>query len=294
MKKCAIIVNGFYTNPSIEHQVSSLVREFSELNVASEIIKSDALLCFIEKYGVVKNIGDYDFAVYLDKDIHTALMLEKGGLRLFNSARAIELCDDKMLTYIALSESGVRMPKTVSSPVMYRPAEDGDFTDRVEREISYPAVVKEVFGSMGQGVYLARDRSELEELRKTLRLKPHIYQKFIGKGGEDTRIIVIGGKAVAAMHRVNGGDFRSNVACGGKGVACAVSDEEKFIAERSAEVLGLDYAGVDVITDTDGTPYLCEVNSNAFFLGIEQVTGINVAKLYARRIYGSVYKKTAF
>ena len=291
MKKCAIFINGFYTNPSIEHQVSSLRREFSSLGVTAEVVKSDRMVCRIEGFGVRLDLNSLDFGVYLDKDIHNALMLEKGGLRLFNSARSRELCDDKMLTFIALSGSGVRMPKTFSSPVMYREAEERAVIGRIEEEIPYPVVVKEVFGSMGAGVHLARDKKELTALRSSLKLKPHVYQKFIGKGGEDERIIVIGGKAAAAMKRVNDGDFRSNVACGGRGIADEPSEEEKFIAEKSAEVLGLDYAGVDVIRDADGTPYLCEVNSNAFFSGIEKATGANVAGLYARHIFREVYGK---
>ncbi|MBQ7163699.1 MAG: RimK family alpha-L-glutamate ligase [Clostridia bacterium] len=291
MKKCAIFIKVFYTNPSIEHQVSSLRREFFSLGVLAEVVKSDRMVCRIEGFGVRSDLNALDFGVYLDKDIHNALMLEKGGLRLFNSARSIELCDDKMLTFIALSGSGVRMPKTLSSPVMYREAEERAVIGRIEEEIPYPVVVKEVFGSMGAGVHLARDKKELTALRSSLKLKPHVYQKFIGKGGEDERIIVIGGKAAAAMKRVNEGDFRSNVACGGRGIADEPSEEEKFIAEKSAEVLGLDYAGVDVIRDADGTPYLCEVNSNAFFSGIEKATGVNVAGLYARHIFREVYGK---
>ena len=291
MKKCAIFINGFYTNPSIEYQVSSLRREFFSLGVTAEVVKSDRMVCFIEGFGVRSDLNSLDFGVYLDKDIHNALMLEKGGLRLFNSARSIELCDDKMLTFIALSGSGVRMPKTLSSPVMYREAEERAVIGRIEEEIPYPVVVKEVFGSMGAGVHLAKDGKELAALRSSLKLKPHVYQKFIGNGGEDERIIVIGGKAAAAMKRVNEGDFRSNVACGGRGIADEPSEEEKFIAEKSAEVLGLDYAGVDVIRDADGTPYLCEVNSNAFFSGIEKATGVNVAGLYARHIFREVYGK---
>ena len=34
---------------------------------------------------------------------------------------------------------------------------------------------------------------------------------------------------------------------------------------------------------------VCEVNSNAFFGGIEKVTGIDVAKIYAEYIYGEIY-----
>jgi len=52
----------------------------------------------------------------------------------------------------------------------------------------------------------------------------------------------------------------------------------------------LDYCGVDVLPDKDGY-LLCEVNSNAFFDGIESVTGINVARAYAEYIFNEIYAK---
>lgn len=287
MKKCAIIVNGFYTNPSIEHQVNSIKRELVRLGVECEIIKGNTLPAHVEGTGAVTSL-DVDFAVYLDKDVHAARLLEGCGIRLFNSASAVELCDDKMLTYIALCGHGIRMPKTVSSPIMYRPAPDGDFLDRVEAEISYPIVVKEVFGSMGYGVHLAEDRAQLEALRDRFRLVPHVYQQFVGKGGEDKRVILVGGKVIACMQRKNRADFRSNIEHGGQGFAVNLSDEERAMAERAAEVLGLDYCGVDILTDAEGRPCFCEANSNAFFRGIEGVTGVNVARAYAEHIVRSV------
>ena len=281
MKKCAIIVNGFYTNPSIEHQVASLKRELEARGVVCTVVKGNELLAHVEDCNAVTWL-DVDFAVYLDKDVHTARLLERSGIRLFNSASAIELCDDKMLTYIALTGKGVRMPKTVSSPVMYRPvSEDGTFLNRVEQEIGYPTVVKEVFGSMGYGVHLAVNRDELDALRQRFKLVPHLYQQFIGRGGEDKRVILVGGEVVACMLRKNYGDFRSNIEHGGKGYVTELTDEEKDIATAAARELGLDYCGVDILTGLDGKPYFCEANSNAFFRGIEAVTGVSVAGKYA-------------
>ena len=36
--------------------------------------------------------------------------------------------------------------------------------------------------------------------------------------------------------------------------------------------------------------YVCEVNSNAFFGGIESVSGINIAKAYCQYIYQTIYE----
>ena len=290
MKKCVIIINGFYTNPSIEHQVSSISTELENLGVKCSTVKSDSLFCYLES-GECKTHIDADFVVYLDKDVHSARILEKCGLKLFNCAKAIELCDDKMLTYLALANNGIAMPKTISSPVMYKDTEDGDFVTRIERVLDYPIVIKEVFGSMGFGVHLAENKIQLNELREKYKLKPHLYQQFVGKGGQDKRVILIGGKVVACMKRVNRTDFRSNIERGGIGEVTTLTDSEREMAEKVASLLCLDYCGVDILTDLNGNPCLCEANSNAFFRGIQSVTGINVAKIYAEYIYNKIYGK---
>ena len=45
-----------------------------------------------------------------------------------------------------------------------------------------------------------------------------------------------------------------------------------------------------MLIDNKNTPLVCEVNSNAFFGMFEQITGINVAKIYAQYIFESVKK----
>ena len=62
-------------------------------------------------------------------------------------------------------------------------------------------------------------------------------------------------------------------------------------AEKCAKVLGLDYCGVDLLFGKNGQPIVCEVNSNAFFSGIESATGYNVAKAYAQHVINVIYNK---
>ena len=123
-----------------------------------------------------------------------------------------------------------------------------------------------------------------------VKLKPHLFQEYIPfKKGVDVRVIVIGGKAVACMERRNDNDYRSNVGQGGQGVKIELPESFKAVAENCAEILGLDYCGVDLLYGKDGEPIVCEVNSNAFFDGIESVSGVNVAKKYAEYIIKTIY-----
>lgn len=228
-----------------------------------------------------------DFVVYLDKDNYLANIIDKSRVKMFNSARSIELCDDKMLTHIALSDAGINMPDTIPCMLCYTQGSEVSeaFIERVEKRLGYPLIAKQSFGSLGSGVCLVKNSAELKETEKRLMYYPHLYQKYISANpGTDIRIIVIGGKYVAAMKRHNKNDYRSNIELGGTGESFTPGEEFICVAERAADILGLDYCGVDLLIDDNNRPVLCEVNSNAFFTGIERCTGVNIAREYAGHI----------
>lgn len=288
MIKCAIIANGYYHGASMTAQIDSLTLELEKLKVSVDRIYTDKLITFLSGGATLSAIGDYDFILFLDKDPYISHMLEKAGYTLFNDATAIEVCDDKIKTLIALSDKGFNLPPTVPSPLNYAGKED-DFYREVEF-LGYPIVIKEVYGSMGNGVHIAKNPQDLTLLRSKLIKTPHLYQKFIGLGGRDIRVIVIGGKAIGAMERINDKDFRSNVELGGVGVNYELSEELRKISEEVSKVLNLDYCGVDILVE-NGKYYISEVNSNAFFKGFEKATGINVAKAYAEYLVSKISEK---
>ena len=63
-------------------------------------------------------------------------------------------------------------------------------------------------------------------------------------------------------------------------VKTELPDEYLKVAEKCASILGLDYCGVDILEGPNGEPIVSEVNSNAFYEGIEKTTGVNVAGCY--------------
>ncbi|MBO7186937.1 MAG: RimK family alpha-L-glutamate ligase [Clostridia bacterium] len=283
--KGAIIVNGYFSNEATENQTARLVEEFNKRGVTIDILKGNEILTTIGEN--TDNLYPYDFIIYLNKDIYQARKLEKMGYKLFNSADAIAVCDDKMLTHLSLSGHNIKMPFTISSPIMYSENTDDNFLQKVQEKIPYPIIVKNVYGSMGRSVFIANNYSELKALFEKLKMYPHIYQQKVGTLGMDTRVITIGKRAVSAMCRYNPNDFRSNVELGGTGTPVLLDDAKKTLAEEVSKVLNLDYAGIDILTDETGE-YICEVNSNAFFLGMEKSTGVNIAGLYAEHIIKTV------
>ena len=63
---------------------------------------------------------------------------------------------------------------------------------------------------------------------------------------------------------------------GGQAAPYTPTRDEAQLAIRCAEILGADFAGVDLLFGEDG-PLLCEVNSNSHLLNIYECTGINIA-----------------
>ena len=282
-----IVVNPYKIPKESVCQAERLKEEFEHLNVSVQILTDTFLRSKIENGEISSFLKDVDFAVYLDKDKYQSQILERLGIKLFNSHDSIRVCDDKGTTYLALVGKGVNLPKTIFGALCYNKDMpiDENWARKIAEQLSFPLIVKESFGSMGKGVYLAKNFDELLFIMEEVKLKPHIFQQYLGKKkGVDIRVIVIGGKAVCAMERKNENDFRSNVAQGGQGTKVDLSPEFKETAEKCAKVLGLDYCGVDLIFGDNNQPYVCEVNSNAFISGIEKVTGFNVAGAYAQYI----------
>lgn len=282
--KGLIFINPFLVPAQSVHQAQRLKEEFNKRGVEVAVITDGFSQVEIDGESAKIGLGAIDFAIYLDKDKYLSEILEKSGLRLFNKHTAVRVCDDKGQTYIALSGQGIKFPKTIFGGLCYRkdlPIKE-EWADKIASVLGYPIIIKESFGSMGKGVHKADNRKELLEVMEQVKLKPHLFQEYLSlKKGVDVRVIVIGGKAVASMERRNQNDFRSNVGQGGHGEKIELPSKFKQVAEKCAKVLGLDYCGVDLLYGNDGEPYVCEVNSNAFFDGIEEVSGVNVAGAYA-------------
>ena len=91
-----LIINSFIDSKKFDELYKFLKNASIHNNIALEIKTADSLICDIES--VCMNLPRPDFVLFWDKDIYLAQMLEQQGMRLFNSARSIEICDNKILT----------------------------------------------------------------------------------------------------------------------------------------------------------------------------------------------------
>ena len=287
--KGIVFINAYSDMKDMLYGAERLKAEFAKRGVSLEIRRNDLYAVRVSDT-LQCDLQGYDFCIYLDKDKYVLQGIEKSGIPLFNSARAIEVCDDKMTTALALAGQGIRMPLTLPAPLCYNgEAQISEQSlDKIEEALGYPLVVKKSYGSRGAGVYLVQNRAELKAKSGELLCEPHLYQQFISSSyGRDVRVIVIGGTVLGAMLRQSEGDFRSNVALGGRASNYELPGEAVTLCEKVAAVLGLDFCGIDLLFGDDGF-YLCEVNSNAFFAGFERATKKNVAGAYADYILSKV------
>lgn len=285
MPKGLLVVNAFLRTSKFDELYRILSDSAAKEALELDVMTNAELVCALEDPNF--DVCVYAFVVFWDKDVLLAQRLEQLGLRLFNSARSIALCDDKAQTWLALQAAGIPMPHTIPLPKTF-PAVGYptlDFAAKLAHELTYPVVLKECYGSFGQQVYLCRDENALREQIAAHADTPLLMQKAVMESyGRDVRINVVGGQVVASiLRRSVSGDFRSNLTLGGEMEPYTPTDAEAALAIRAVEALGLDFAGVDVLFGQNG-PLLCEVNSNAHFKTTLTCTGVNMADLIMRHI----------
>jgi gamma-F420-2:alpha-L-glutamate ligase len=199
---------------------------------------------------------------------------ERQGVAMVNSPAAVEAVADKLQTLQILSGAGLPIPKTILGKF---PVD----VDVVERELGFPVVVKTLRGTRGNGVLLCSNREQFNDLATLLdganSGADFIFQQYVkASHGRDVRVLVVAGRAVAAMERRStDGSFKSNISLGGVGTAFQPPPDMADLAVRVANVLGLDVAGVDILLDENGYR-ICEANSSPGFQGLEKACRISV------------------
>lgn len=199
---------------------------------------------------------------------------EMMGVYCLNESVAISRSRDKLRALQLLTRKNIGMPVTGF-------AHSTKMSSELIKVVGgAPLVIKLLEGTQGKGVVLAETNSAAESVIDAFRDLDEYFlvQEFIQEAeGSDIRCFVVGGKVVAAMMRkARAGEFRSNLHRGGTAVKVALTATERKTAIKSADAMGLNVAGVDIIRSKHG-PLVIEVNSSPGLEGIEKTTGENVA-----------------
>jgi ribosomal protein S6--L-glutamate ligase len=191
-----------------------------------------------------------------------------------NTSNGISNSRDKLRAIQILSRHQIGMPATTFA------RDRADVLPAIERVGGAPVVIKLLEGTQGIGVILAPDKKVAEAIVETLHSTRQnvLIQRFVKESeGRDIRALVVGDRVVAAMRRsAQGDEFRSNVHRGGSVEAVELDAAFEETAVRSAQIMGLRVAGVDMLEGDDG-PLVMEVNSSPGLEGIETATQLDVA-----------------
>ena len=199
---------------------------------------------------------------------------EMQGVYPLNESVAIGRARDKLRALQLLAREGIDLPVTAFA---HGPKKAEDVIKEVG---GAPVIIKLLEGTQGIGVILAETDASAQSIVEAFSAAniDIMVQEYIKEAhGSDVRALVVGGEVVAAMQRTGRkGDFRANLHRGGNAVAVELSETERTTAIRSAEIMGLNVCGVDLLRSERG-PVVIEVNSAPGLRGIEKATGIDVA-----------------
>lgn len=196
--------------------------------------------------------------------------LEERGIRVLNSPRAIERTVDKFWTSALLEQCGIPTPDTIVCDNV----EEATAAFRALGDV----IVKPLFGSMGLGMVRVSDEEMAFRVFRTIEQIRGVYylQRTIDHHGVDIRAFVLGGQVLGAIERRATG-WRTNLARGASARSVLLPEHLSTLAVRAAAAVGADYAGVDLLTATDGTVYVLEVNGIPGWKGLQEATGLDIA-----------------
>jgi len=208
------------------------------------------------------------------------------GAIVLNEPDAAYRSRDKLLTYLTLRRARVPIVHTIA---FVEPSEEAMQCLAHHRAV----ILKPAHGVRGEGIRVFGSTGELlaawEDDFGQRSLVPfgslvplarehYVAQPLVGGGGRDVRAFVVNGTCVALMQRQAApGEVRANLTLGATPTRLPSEHPAASTAVAALEACRLDYGGVDLIEDDDGTVRVLEVDAWAGFAGISAVTGQDVA-----------------
>lgn len=201
-------------------------------------------------------------------------VLEHWGMRTYNTAAVTALCNDKLLTTLALLRAGVPTPRTLL-------AFDAQTTVRAIETLGYPAVLKPTNGSWGRLLARVNDRDAAEavlEHQETLgSFQHHIHyvQQYIDKPQRDIRAFVVGDRTICAIYRTSQ-HWVTNTARGAVASNCPVTPELESLCVSAARAVGGGILAIDVLEAPQGGLLVNEINATMEFRNSIAPTGVDI------------------
>lgn len=197
------------------------------------------------------------------------------GIPVINPPRSLEMAIDKYLALIRLVEAGLPVPRT-------RIAQTAAAVEPLRRELGGRCVLKPLFGSGGKGLVRLEPGEPIAEAQAAGGV---VYlQDYVPHPGWDARVLVVGERLFAIRRRAAAGEWRTNLARGGRAERLDLPAEWGEMARRAAAAAGGSLIGVDLLPTADGQVVVLEVNAVPAWRGVETVLGPEVSDAIADHV----------
>jgi ribosomal protein S6--L-glutamate ligase len=223
---------------------------------------------------VVKKIGSQsDPASRLR--LHALRELERLGVRIYSRPSTIDVVMDRYRMTMAMIEARLPVPRTIGLE------SEACLREAVRR--FGDAVFKPSYTSKGRGMVRLGTGANGGE-PAALNGGRALVQEFIPAPGRDIGACVLGTRFVGAFYRVALPDqWMTTTAAGGTYQPCELPARAIDLAERTAELFGLDYTVVDLVETPDGYR-IYEVSAFGGFRGLWRTYQFDVAARYAKYV----------
>lgn len=214
---------------------------------------------------------------YDNYDLSVAEFHEMNRHKITNPIQALEIFRDKDRQSLFLNRHKLSSIETIN----YRGELNEKHWDAIcSLSSNQQYIIKMNRGNQGIGVNLVNGIQSLKSLLETfhaMKDQKFIIQPFI-KHKKEWRIFVIKNKIISILERTVGEDeFRGNSKRSKAKCIKKINSEIEAEILRAVELSGLDYCGVDIISDSNKY-YFLEINAVPGFEQLEELSGINIAR----------------
>ena len=195
------------------------------------------------------------------------------GVPVMNSAAAIAHARNKMRCLQLLSAHGIAVPATV----MARSAED--LKAMVQLVGGVPVLVKLLGGGNERGVMVCQTLNSLEAALEAILGLGHnlLIQEYVRKAGRDVRVLVVGGRPIAAVRRrPRMNRMAHTLNRGARFERIPMTAAQRRVATEASRLIGLEVAAVDML-DVQGRLKVFEVHSSPGLAEMEKAVGEDLA-----------------
>ncbi len=212
------------------------------------------------------------------RSLHSTAALEGKGVNVINSLDTSILAGNKLFTHMLLLKKGIPTP---FSAVAFSEEAALEYLDKN----GYPMVLKPTVGSWGRMIALLKDRDSAEGIMEMREKMYPIYQvyyleEFVNRPPRDIRAIMVGDKVVAAIYRYSGeGQWKTNMALGGKAEPLKVTKEIEEICIKAKEAVQGQIVGIDLMESKEKGLVVHEVNNTTEYKNTVRVTGVDIPAL---------------